>query len=225
MKFANYLSFQMRLKFIFLFFATLLKSILKLLQCTASNEYFSILHKNESTIFKCKTFIYLFANTLERELSRVPSSELRWSEPYPGVGQDEPRMLRSLLGAARRYSFFSLSSLTLLSIYLLGNLLFVRLILLFPSLLSYLLLLFLSSCMQCAPLSSPSFSAPFLPSPSHHPLELGLVVPSGNGCPTYMQACASCARICVGLYCVRWKARRGNRWMRAYVSRIIRVYV
>lgn len=63
----------------------------------------------------------------------------------------------------------------------------------------------------------------------HPPLiilsELGLVVPSGNGCPTYVQACASCARICVGLYCVRWKARRGNRWMRAYVSRIIRVYV
>lgn len=64
--------------------------------------------------------------------------ELRRSEPYPGVGQDEPRMLRSLLGAARRYSFFSLSSLTLLSIYLFGNLLFVRLIFLRPSLPSFI---------------------------------------------------------------------------------------
>lgn len=97
----------------------------------------------------------------------------------------------------------------------------------FPSLLSFLLFLFLSSYTQCAPPISVLLRAlPSIPPlPPRHPHELGLVVPSGNGCPTYTQACASSARICVGLYCVRWKVRRGNRWIRIYVSRIIRVYV
>lgn len=78
-------------------------------------------------------------------------------------------------------------------------------------------------------LSSPSFSALFLPS-------FPLLSSSFSRARTrrafrkrlshvHAGVCIERARICVGLYCVRWKVRRGNRWMRAYVSRIIRVYV
>lgn len=96
---------------------------------------------------------------------RAPSLELRQSEPYPGVGQDEPRMLRSLLGAARRYSFFLLlfphSSLHLS----------LRQSSFCPPHLSLSFLPFFHFSFSCffllirsVYLSSPSFSALFLPS-------------------------------------------------------------
>lgn len=76
-------------------------------------------------------------------------------------------MLRSLLGAARRYSFFSLSSLTLLSIYLFGNLLFVLPILLclsLPSFVSPFLVSFFLYAV-CASHLCPSPRSSFHPSP------------------------------------------------------------
>lgn len=76
-------------------------------------------------------------------------------------------MLRSLLGAARRYSFFSLSSLTLLSIYLFGNLLFVLPILLclsLPSFVSPFLVSFFLYAV-CASRLCPSPRSSFHPSP------------------------------------------------------------
>lgn len=76
-------------------------------------------------------------------------------------------MLRSLLGAARRYSFFSLSSLTLLSIYLFGNLLFVLPILLclsLPSFVSPFLVSFFLYAVRASRLC-PSPRSSFHPSP------------------------------------------------------------
>lgn len=96
-------------------------------------------------------------------------------------------MLRSLLGAARRYSFFSLSLPSLFSPSISSAIFFLPVS-------SFSVLLCLLSrfsfsrfflLIRSVYLSSPSFSA-LLPSlPLRHPLELGLVVPSGNGYPTY----------------------------------------
>jgi len=61
----------------------------------------------------------------------------------------------------------------------------------FPSFLSP----FLVSYTQCISHLCPSL----LSIPSRHLHELGLVVPSGNGCPTYMHSCESNTRICVSL--------------------------
>lgn len=92
--------------------------------------------------------------------------------------------------------FFSPSLLphSLLSIYLFGNLLFVRLILLrlsLPPFVSpFLVSFFLYAA--CTSRLCPSLRSFFHLSP-RHPHELGLVVPSGNGCPTYTHAGVSVA--------------------------------
>lgn len=99
----------------------------------------------------------------------MPSLELRRREPYPGVGQDEPRMLRSLLGAARRSVLFSPSLFSYSSLHLSPRqpsfcppLSFSIL----PLPLSHLFLSFLSSCTQCVPLISVLLCAlPSIPSP------------------------------------------------------------
>lgn len=118
---------------------------------------------------------------------------------------------------------------SLLSIYLFGNLLLVRLILLrltLPPFVSpFLVSFFLYAACTSRLCPSPRLFPPSLPSSSSRARTRRAFRKRLS--PTYTRAgvCVASARICVGLYCVRWKARRGNRWMRIYVSRIIRVHV
>lgn len=143
------------------------------------------------------------------------------------MGQDEPRRLRSLLGAARRR--LSLSFFLFLLIFYPLSLCLCRLILHLFRLTLYLSLFlqlthrqssFYSPLRPSPPLSPfflslslsfASYSSFFLyrvphlstllfslPSTSpRQPLEAGLIVPPGNGCPTYAYTCA-CVRECGG---------------------------
>lgn len=172
--------------------------------------------------------IYLFIrkHTSVREL-RVPSQELRRSEPYPGVGQDESHgccvlcwgRLDAILFSPSLPSLFS-PSISSAIFFLSASSFFVL-----PCLLSVFFSRFFL-LIRSVHLSSPSFSALLL-SPPPRPSSRARTRRAFRKrlSHVHMQASASCARICVGLYCVRWKVRRGNRWMRAYVSRIIWVYV
>lgn len=138
-------------------------------------------------------FLFITSSS-ERKLLRESSWELLRSKPYCGERQDELRRLRSLLGAARVLSFFSSSLPSLLSSSISLSIFFLS-----PSSFSFSFSLSLfplgSFFLYAVPHLHPSFAFPF----SSHPLKLGLIVPPGNGCPTYMYACVPNARECVRL--------------------------